>query len=59
MTFEASKDLEKNASAIRALRNANACVVVERVGESAYRTAAEEVELLLASGKEILGTVYL
>ena len=59
VTFEASKDLEKNASAIRALRNANACVVVERVGESVYRTAAEEVELLLASGKEILGTVYL
>ena len=59
VTFEASKDLEKNASAIRALRNANACVVVERVGESVYRTSAEEVELLLASGKEILGTVYL
>ena len=59
VNFEAASNLGTNASAIRALRKAGACVVVEKVGESAYRTAAEEVELLLASGKEILGTVYL
>ena len=59
VTFEASSDLDKNADAVRRLRTADACIVVEEVGETAYRDAAEIIELLLASGKPILGTVYL
>lgn len=57
--FQASADLEKDAAAVRRLRDADACILVEEVGESAYREAAEEVELILASGKPILGTVYM
>ena len=59
ITFEASSDLDTNAAAVRRLRSADACVVVEEVGETSYRDAAEVIELLLASGKPVLGTVYL
>lgn len=59
ITFEASADIDKDAEAVRRLRTADACIVVEEVGESAYRDAAEVIELLLASGKPVLGTVYL
>ena len=59
ITFEASADIDKDAEAVRRLRTADACIVVEEVGETAYRDAAEVIELLLASGKPVLGTVYL
>ena len=59
ITFEASADIDKDAEAVRRLRTADACIVVEEVGETAYRDAAEAIELLLASGKPVLGTVYL
>ena len=59
ITFEASADIDKDAEAVRRLRTADACIVVEEVGETVYRDAAEVIELLLASGKPVLGTVYL
>ena len=59
ITFEASAEIDKDAEAVRRLRTADACIVVEEVGETAYRDAAEVIELLLASGKPVLGTVYL
>lgn len=59
INFEASADIDKDAEAVRRLRTADACIVVEEVGETAYRDAAEVIELLLASGKPVLGTVYL
>jgi nucleoside-triphosphatase THEP1 len=59
LTFEASSDLDKNAAAVRRLRTADACIVVEEVGGTVYRDAAELVELVMASGKPLLGTVYL
>jgi hypothetical protein len=59
IAFEASSDLDKNAAAVRRLRTADACIVVEEVGETVYRDAAELIELVMASGKPLLGTVYL
>ncbi len=59
VSYECSSDLDKDASAIRRLREVDACIIVEEVGESTFRAAAEEVEMILASGKPILGTVYL
>lgn len=59
LIFEASADLDKDAAAVRRLRTADACIVVEEVGETVYRDAAEVIELLLATGKPVLGTVYL
>lgn len=59
ITFQASPDLDKNAAAVRSLRDADGCIVVEEVGETIYRDAAEIIELLIATGKPVLGTVYL
>lgn len=59
VSYEACSDLEKDASSIRRLRHVDACIVVEEIGESSFRDAAELVEMILASGKPILGTVYL
>ena len=59
VTFEASADLDRNAAAVRRLRTADACIIVEEVGETVYRDAAELIELVMASGKPLLGTVYL
>ena len=59
VSFEACADLDKDASAVRRLRDADGCIVVEEVGETVYRDAAEVIELLSATGKPILGTVYL
>lgn len=59
VSYEASSDLDKDASAIRRLRDVDACIIVEEVGESSFRDAAEEIEMIFASGKPILGTVYL
>ena len=59
LSFQAASDLDKNAASVRRLRDADACIVVEEVGESAYRDVSEVVELVLASGKPLLGTVYL
>ena len=59
VTFEASADLDRDAAAVRRLRTADACIVVEEVGETVYRDAAELIELVMASGKPLLGTVYL
>ena len=59
VSYEACSDLEKDASSIRRLRQVDACIVVEEIGESSFREAAEVVEMILASGKPILGTVYL
>ena len=59
VSYEACSDLEKDASSIRRLRHVDACIVVEEIGESSFREAAEVVEMILASGKPILGTVYL
>lgn len=59
LTFAVASELDRNASSIRRLRDADACILVEEIGETVYRDAAEEVELVQASGKPILGTVYL
>lgn len=59
LSFEAAPDLGRNAQAVRQLRAADACIIVEEIGESLYLSAAQQVELLLASGKPVLGTVYL
>ena len=59
VSFEPCADLDKDAAAVRRLRQADGCIVVEEVGETVYRDAAEVIELLIATGKPILGTVYL
>lgn len=59
LSFEAAPDLGRNAQAVRQLRSADACIIVEEIGESLYRAAAQQAELLLASGKPVLGTVFL
>ena len=59
VTFEAAPDLDTNAAAVRRLLTTDACIAVEEVGETSYRDAAEIIEILLASGKPVLGTVYL
>lgn len=59
VSYEAASDLDKNAAAIRRLQQADACIIVEEVGESSFRDAAEVIEMALASGKPVLGTVYL
>jgi hypothetical protein len=59
LSFSAAPGIDRNASAVRSLRNADACIVVEEIGGSVYREASQEVELILASGTPLLGTVYL
>jgi hypothetical protein len=59
VSYEASSNLTEDASAIRRLRQADACIVVEEIGASSFRDVSEEVEMILSSGKPILGTVYL
>lgn len=59
VTFEACPDIDKDAASVRQLRTSDACVIVEEVGETVYRDAAEVIELVLATGKPVLGTVYL
>ncbi len=59
LSFEAAPDLGRNAGAVRQLRAADACIIVEEIGESLYHSAAQQTELLLVSGKPVLGTVYL
>ena len=59
LSFSAAPGIDRSASAVRSLRNADACIVVEEIGGSVYREASQEVELILASGTPLLGTVYL
>lgn len=59
VSFDFASDLGKKAEDVRRLRSADAVIVVEEVGESAYREVAQVVDLIEASGKPILGTVYL
>lgn len=59
LTFTASPNLDKNADSVRSIRDADGCIVVEEVGETVYKDAAEIIELLFAADKPILGTVYL
>lgn len=58
LVFEAAADLEKSAAAVRQLRGADACILVEEIGESVFRDAAQAAELALGSGVPVLGTVY-
>ncbi|MDO5131719.1 MAG: hypothetical protein Q4D81_01910 [Eubacteriales bacterium] len=59
VSFEPAADLERNAASIRRLHAADACILVEEIEESSYRAAAEQAEIALASGRPVLGTVYL
>lgn len=59
LKFEAAADPDKSAAAIRRLRSADACILVEEIGGSSFREAQDCAELLLASGTPVLGTVYL
>ena len=59
LSFEAAAGIGRSADAVRRLRGADGCVIVEEIGESVFRDAAQETELALASGTPVLGTVYL
>ncbi len=58
LTFVSAGRIDVSAEAVRKLKKCDAVVLVEELGKSKHTSVCKEVEILLESGKDVLGTIY-